>query len=201
MNRTLFRYPTVADVRKSDADVTLALAPTQQQKAFRVFHELNSTSIAATVSGVDVCLDIKAYSTTAGSAVNAWPCGQRGVKDNEFCKVLFHRHLVRLMPLTTRFVRRHAIPPAFSSSDGLPLTGGGHPTNGRCEGCSTSSTSTTTTSTSTSLLWWRLVAFYRTFQFMLTCARAISMLTPQGPSKRAPLPRCSQARRSASLLQ
>ena len=122
MNRTLFRYPTVADVRKSDADVTLALAPTQQQKAFRVFHELNSTSIAATVSGVDVCLDIKAYSTTAGSAVNAWPCGQRGVKDNEFCKVLFHRHLVRLMPLTTRFVRRHAIPPAFSSSDGPPLT-------------------------------------------------------------------------------
>jgi hypothetical protein len=65
----------------------LQLAPCAHGAAnqtFRVFHELNSTSIAATVYGSDVCLDIQQFRTKAGSPVYAWPCGKNGVKSNEF---------------------------------------------------------------------------------------------------------------------
>eukprot|EP00729_Bicosta_minor_P008546 gene8546-29858_t len=52
--------------------MALQLEPCAQNapnQMFRVFHELNSTSIAATISGVDV------------------PCGKNGVKQNEFWSI------------------------------------------------------------------------------------------------------------------
>lgn len=55
--------------------MALQLEPCAQNapnQMFRVFHELNSTSIAATISGVDVCLDIEGFKKKAGSNVYGW---------------------------------------------------------------------------------------------------------------------------------
>lgn len=55
--------------------MALQLEPCAQNapnQMFRVFHELNSTSIAATISGVDVCLDIQGFKKKAGSNVYGW---------------------------------------------------------------------------------------------------------------------------------
>jgi len=70
--------------------MALQLEPCAQNapnQMFRVFHELNSTSIAATISGVDVCLDIEGFKKKAGSNVYGWPCGKNGVKQNEFWSI------------------------------------------------------------------------------------------------------------------